>query len=45
MAWKVELTPLAEKSLDKLDPKVARRILSCMDAWRCSTILAAWARR
>jgi mRNA interferase RelE/StbE len=28
MAWKVELTPLAEKGLDKLDPQIARRILS-----------------
>ena len=28
MAWKVELTPLAEKTLDKLDPQIARRLLS-----------------
>lgn len=28
MAWKVELTPQAVKSLDKLDRQVARRILS-----------------
>ena len=28
MAWKVELTPSAERSLDKLDRQVARRILS-----------------
>ena len=28
MAWKVELTPLAVKNLDKLDPQIARRILS-----------------
>jgi mRNA interferase RelE/StbE len=28
MAWKIELTPLAEKNLDKLDRQVARRILS-----------------
>ena len=28
MAWKVELTPLAERNLDKLDPQIARRILS-----------------
>lgn len=28
MAWKVELTPLAEKNLAKLDPQIARRILS-----------------
>jgi mRNA interferase RelE/StbE len=28
MAWRVELTPLAERRLDKLDPQIARRILS-----------------
>lgn len=28
MAWKIELTPLAEKHLGKLDPPVARRIVS-----------------
>jgi mRNA interferase RelE/StbE len=28
MAWKVELDPAAEKALDKLDPQMARRILS-----------------
>ena len=28
MTWKVELTPLAEKNLSKLDPQIARRILS-----------------
>jgi mRNA interferase RelE/StbE len=28
MAWTVELTPLAEKQLEKLDPQIARRILS-----------------
>ena len=28
MAWKIELDPLAEKELDKLDPQIARRILS-----------------
>jgi mRNA interferase RelE/StbE len=27
MAWKVELSSLAEKNLDQLDPPVARRIL------------------
>lgn len=27
MAWKVELSSLAEKNLDRLDPKIARRIL------------------
>lgn len=28
MAWKLNLTPLAEKNLGKLDPQIARRILS-----------------
>jgi mRNA interferase RelE/StbE len=28
MAWKVELSSLAQKNLDSLDPQVARRILS-----------------
>lgn len=28
MAWKVELSRVAEKELDRLDPQVARRILS-----------------
>ncbi len=28
MAWKVELDPAAERELGKLDPQVARRILS-----------------
>ena len=28
MAWKIELDPLAEKELDKLDPQIAKRILS-----------------
>lgn len=28
MAWKVELSALAQKNLDQLDPQVARRILS-----------------
>ena len=28
MAWKLELDPAAERDLDKLDPQVARRILS-----------------
>jgi mRNA interferase RelE/StbE len=27
MAWKVELSPLAQKNLDQLDPPIARRIL------------------
>ena len=28
MAWKLELDPTAERELDKLDPQIARRILS-----------------
>ena len=28
MAWRIELTPLAEKSLNKPDPQIARRIFS-----------------
>lgn len=28
MAWKVELDPAAERELDKLDPQIARRILT-----------------
>jgi mRNA interferase RelE/StbE len=28
MAWKIELTPEAERNLDKLDPQIARRLLS-----------------
>lgn len=28
MAWKIELAPAAGRELDKLDPQVARRILS-----------------
>jgi len=28
MAWKVELDPAAERELDKLDPQMARRILT-----------------
>lgn len=27
MAWKIELDPIAERELDKLDPQIARRIL------------------
>jgi mRNA interferase RelE/StbE len=27
MAWKVELSSLAQKNLDQLDPQIARRIL------------------
>ena len=26
MAWKIELSTLAQKNLDQLDPKIARRI-------------------
>ncbi|MFZ3161690.1 MAG: type II toxin-antitoxin system RelE/ParE family toxin [Rhodoferax sp.] len=28
MAWKVELSALAQKNLDQLDPQIARRMLS-----------------
>lgn len=28
MAWKIELTPVAKRDLDKLDKQVARRILT-----------------
>ena len=28
MAWKVELDPAAERELDKLDPQIARRVLT-----------------
>ena len=28
MAWKINLDPAAERELDKLDPQIARRILS-----------------
>lgn len=28
MAWKVEVAPVAERELDKLDPQTARRILA-----------------
>lgn len=28
MAWKVEISSLAQKNLDQLDPQIARRILS-----------------
>jgi len=28
MAWKVELSSLAQKNLDQFDPQIARRILS-----------------
>lgn len=32
MAWKVELSGLAQKNLDQLDPQVARRILSFLNS-------------
>ena len=32
MAWKVELTPVAERELDRLDPQIARRILTFLHA-------------
>ena len=28
MAWKIELSSLAQKNLDQLDPQMARRVLS-----------------
>jgi mRNA interferase RelE/StbE len=28
MTWKVELDPAAERELDKLDPQIARRVLT-----------------
>ena len=28
MAWKIDIDPAAERDLDKLDPQIARRILS-----------------
>lgn len=31
MAWKVELSTLAQKNLDQLDPQVARRILTFLN--------------
>jgi mRNA interferase RelE/StbE len=31
MAWRVELSPLSQKNLDKLDGKAARRILTFLD--------------
>ena len=27
MVWKIEIDPVAEKELDRLDPQIARRIL------------------
>ena len=30
MAWKIELDRVAERELDKLDPQIARRVLSFM---------------
>ncbi len=32
MTWKVELSTLAEKNLDQLDPQIARRILAFLHA-------------
>lgn len=31
MAWKIELSALARKNLEKLDPQVARRILTFLN--------------
>lgn len=31
MAWKVELSTLAQKNLDRLDPQIARRILAFLN--------------
>jgi mRNA interferase RelE/StbE len=31
MAWKVELSRLAEKNLEQLDPQIARRILTFLN--------------
>ena len=31
MAWRIEFTPQAERELSKLDPRIARRILSFLD--------------
>jgi mRNA interferase RelE/StbE len=31
MAWKVELSTLAQKNLDQLDPQIARRILTFLN--------------
>lgn len=31
MAWKIELSALAQKNLEKLDPQVARRILTFLN--------------
>lgn len=31
MAWKVELSTLAQKNLDQLDPQIARRILAFLN--------------
>lgn len=42
MAWKVEFDGAAEHDLDKLDPQVARRILSfCLNGLPRWTIRAA----
>ena len=31
MAWKIELSTLAQKNLDQLDPQIARRILAFLN--------------
>ena len=31
MAWKVELSTLAQKNLDQLDPQIARRLLTFLN--------------
>jgi mRNA interferase RelE/StbE len=31
MAWKVELSMLAQKNLDQLDPQIARRVLAFLN--------------
>jgi mRNA interferase RelE/StbE len=31
MAWKVELSTLAQKNLDQLDPQIARRVLAFLN--------------
>lgn len=31
MAWKIELSTLAQKNLDQLDPQIARRVLTFLN--------------
>ena len=31
MAWKIELSSLAQKNLDQLDPQIARRVLAFLN--------------